>query len=79
MYSFSIQCNACRRAPTRNDNVDFKSIVTKTSETKPLSVVVADKGYDSEENHIFVREYLKAYSIIPYRDMHVPMADIENK
>jgi len=62
-----------RRAPTRHDNVDFKPIVTKTSETKPLSVVVADKGYDSEENHVFVREYLKAYSIIPCRNMHVPI------
>ena len=51
--------------PTRHDNVDFKSIITKTSEIKPLSVAVADKGYDSEENHILVRERLKAYSIIP--------------
>jgi hypothetical protein len=62
-----------RRAPTRHDNVDFKSIVIRTSETKPLSVIVADKGYDSEQNHVFVREYLKAYSIIPPRNMHVPI------
>lgn len=54
-----------RRAPTRHDNVDFKPIVTKSAEIKPLSIVVADKGYDSEENHILVREDLKAYSIIP--------------
>jgi len=62
-----------RRAPTRHDNIDFKSIITRTSEIKPLSVVVADKGYYSEENHVFVREYLKAYSIIPSRNMHVPI------
>jgi hypothetical protein len=62
-----------KRAPTKHDNVDFKPIITRTSEIKPLSVVVADKGYDSEENHVFVREYLKAYSIIPPRNMHVPI------
>ncbi len=63
-----------RRAPAaRHDNIDFKPIITRTSEIKPLSVVVADKDYDSEENHVFVREYLKAYSIIPSRNMHVPI------
>jgi hypothetical protein len=61
-----------RRAPTRHDNVDFRSIITRTSKIKPLSVAVADKGYDSEENHVLVREGLKAYSIIPPRNMHVP-------
>jgi Transposase DDE domain len=62
-----------RRAPTKHDNIDFKSIITRTSEIKPLSVAVADKGYDSEENHVFVREGLKAYSIIPPRNIHVPI------
>jgi hypothetical protein len=49
-----------RRASTRHDNMDFKSIVTRTSDILPLSVVTADKGYDSEDNHLFVREYLNA-------------------
>jgi len=63
-----------RRGPhTGHDNIDFKPIVTRASEIKSLSVAVADKGYDSEENHVFVREYLKAYSIIPPRNMHVPI------
>jgi hypothetical protein len=44
-----------RRAPTKHDNIDFKSIITRTSDIKPLSIVVADKGYDSEENHVLVR------------------------
>ena len=51
--------------------MDFKSIVTMTSETKLPSAVVADKGYDSEENHVFIREYLKSYSIIPSRNTRV--------
>ena len=63
-----------RRAPhARHDNVDFQAIITRTSEIKPLSIVVADKGYDSEENHVLVREGLKAYSIIPTRYRYVPI------
>jgi hypothetical protein len=65
-----------RRAPhARHDNIDFKPIITRASEIKPLSVAVADKGYDSEEKSVFVREYLKAHSIIPPRNMHIPMED----
>ena len=36
-------------------------------------VVVADKEYDSEDNHTFVRESLHAFSIIPARYVHVPI------
>ncbi|MGB8024290.1 MAG: transposase [Nitrososphaeraceae archaeon] len=36
-------------------------------------VVVADKGYDIEDNHTFVRESLHAFSIIPARYRHVPV------
>ena len=56
-----------RRAPTRHDNIDFGLLITRTSEILPLSVVTADKGYDSEDNHILIRERLHAYSVIPAR------------
>ena len=63
-----------RRAPTRHDNIDFKLVITKTSEILPLSVVVGDRGYDSEENHIMVREKLGAFSvIIPARNEGIPI------
>ncbi len=62
-----------RRAPTRHDNIDFKPILTRIAEILPLSVVTADKGYDSEENHLLVRERLHAFSIIPARYEHVPI------
>jgi hypothetical protein len=61
-----------RRAPTKHDTIDFQPIVQRTSEILPLSVVVADKGYDSENNHIFVRK-LHAFSIIPARYEDVPI------
>jgi len=62
-----------RRAPTRHDNIDFKPIITRTSEILPLSVVTGDKGYDSsEDNHLLVREdFLHAFSVIPARYEHV--------
>jgi hypothetical protein len=62
-----------RRSPTRHDNIDFRPIITKTSQTRPLSVVTVDKGYDSEENHVLVRELLHGFSIIPTRYEHVPI------
>jgi hypothetical protein len=38
-----------------------------------MSVVVGDKGYDSEEyNHVLVREKLHALSILPTRYKDVP-------
>ncbi len=69
-----IICNIkVRRAPTRHDNIDFKPVITRISKIKPLSAVVADKGYDSEDNHVLVREKLYGYSIIPPRHEQVPL------
>jgi len=56
----------------------------KIAKTLPLSVVTADKGYDSEDNHVLVREILNAFSIIPPRYQHMyqygrHMVNIENK
>ena len=60
-----------RRTPARHDNIDFRPLITKVSEILPLSVVTADKGYDSEDNHVLVREELHAFSVIPARYEHV--------
>jgi hypothetical protein len=56
-----------RRAPTIHDNIDFRPVIIRISKIKPLSVVVADKGYDSEDNHVLAREKLDGYSIISPR------------
>ena len=58
------------------NNIDFKPVITKTSEIVPLSIVVVldERGYDSEENHIMVREKLGAFSvIIPARNEGIPI------
>ena len=39
-----------RCAPTRHDTKDFPPLLIKASEILPISVTVADKGYDSENN-----------------------------
>jgi DDE family transposase len=62
-----------RRAPTIHDTKDFRPLITKTSEILPISITVADKGYDSEDNHIFVRERIHAFSIIPARFKNIPL------
>ena len=80
-----IICNIkIRRAPTIHDNIDFQPLIMKIAKTLPLSVVTADKGYDSEDNHVLVREILNAFSIIPPRYQHMyqygrHMVNIENK
>ena len=62
-----------RRAPTRHDTIDFQPLITKTSEILPLSVVIGDKGYDSEDNHVLVRDILDGFSVIPARYEQVPI------
>jgi hypothetical protein len=41
--------------------------VTRISKINPLSVVVADKAYDSEDNHVLVIDKLHGLSIMPPR------------
>jgi hypothetical protein len=63
-----IICNIrIRRDPTtRHDNIDFKPIVKRIENIIPLSVATADKAYDSEDNHLLVREESSAFSsVIP--------------
>ncbi len=49
------------RATTRHDNIDFRRLITRISKIKPSSLVVADKAYDSEDNHVLVREMKLLY------------------
>ena len=49
------------------DNKDFIALVKKSAKIKPIKIVVADKGYDSEKNHRFCHEKIGAECIIPVR------------
>ena len=71
---YQIICTIKIRRYPRNDTIDFQPpLITKTSEILPISITVADKGYDSEDNHILVREHFHGFSIIPARYEHVPI------
>jgi hypothetical protein len=55
---------------TRQNSFFFIAIISKI---KSLSVVVADKAYDSEDNHDLVIETLHGLSIMPARYEGVPV------
>jgi hypothetical protein len=56
---------------TMHDTNDFQPLITKTSEILPITV--ADKGYDSEDNYVYVRERIHASSLIPARFKNIPV------
>lgn len=60
------------RRLTRHDVVDYKPVLEKASPI-PGVVVVADKGYDAESSHEYVREELVGYAVIPPRNAGVPV------
>jgi len=64
----TILVTSIRRGPD-NDNKDFIRSYKKLEQNDSVDIglVLADKGYDSESNHIYVREILGAESIIPAR------------
>ena len=70
-----IVCSLKVRRSPRHDTVDFIPVMERASSIMPLSIVVADMGYDSEHNHRFVREELDAISIIPARFQDLPASD----
>jgi hypothetical protein len=73
LYQIIICDIKIRRAPKRHDTIDFQPIIENISEIVPVSVVVADKGYDSEQNHVIVRDNIHAFSVIPARFEHIPI------
>jgi len=50
----------------RHDSIDFVPLIQKVNEIIPIGTVVADKGYDSEKNHV-ESDSLGMVSIIPPR------------
>ncbi len=61
-----------RRGPC-DDNRDFKPVARKAHRFKPIKVGIGDKAFDDEKNHVFLREELRAQSIIPARYEDVPV------
>ncbi len=67
-----IICAIKIRHRQRHDNIDFAPLLRKANKIIPIDTVVADKGYDSERNHI-ESDSLGITSIIPPRYEDVPV------
>ncbi|MGI0141313.1 MAG: IS5 family transposase [Candidatus Micrarchaeales archaeon] len=67
------------RRSDANDNVDFEPLVERSHKVVPLRHVTADKGYDSEEHHRFVREDIGGKSVIPLRWEGTPVSRTKGK
>ena len=65
-------CSFKARRLARHDVVDFEPVMEK-AQLKPGFVVVADKGYDAEHVHVYVREELGGFAVIPPRHLDVPV------
>lgn len=57
------------RQSRRHDNIYFIPLVEKSRNIVELGNVTADKGYDAEKNHEYVRETAGGMSIIPLRPL----------
>jgi len=70
---------ACRlRLKRRHDTVDFKPTLRKIRDTRPASVA-GDKGYDSEDNLVFVKYELGAEPAISQKYGDKPLAKTSGK
>jgi len=65
-------CAVKIRHRQRHDSVDFTLLLHKANDICHIHTVVADKGYDSEKNHVAANN-LGIASIIPPRYEHVPV------
>jgi hypothetical protein len=65
-------CGFKARRVARHDVVDFRPVLEK-ARPEPGFIVVADKGYDAEHVHEYVREELGGYAVIPPRHLEVPI------
>jgi hypothetical protein len=65
-------CGFKARRIARHDIVDFKPVLEKASLASGV-IVVADKAYDAEHCHVYVREELGGYAVIPPRHKDVPV------
>src|ERR1019366_359409 len=53
-----------RRGPW-NDCANLPTLVEAANQVVPIGVVLADAEFDSERNHTYIRQQLRARSIIP--------------
>lgn len=68
-----IVCAIKIRHQPRHDSIDFVPLLEKTNQIIAIHTVVADKGYDAENNHVVARKMGIASVIIPPRYADIPV------
>jgi hypothetical protein len=59
-----IVCSIKIRHRRRHDNMDFVPLLEHVSRIAPVSTIVADRGYDSENNHVITKRMGIANTVI---------------
>jgi len=67
------------RLKRRHDSIDFKPVLRKANKLANISTVVADKGYDSEENMQFTALELHAKPVISLKNRDKPLDKTKGK
>ncbi len=62
-----------------HDMLDFVPLMKETAKTVGIKTVIADKGYDSESNHVFVRTVIGAKTVIPVRRLRKGTQNISGR
>jgi len=65
-HKLIVACKIHRKR--RNENIDFNLLARKASKQLKITHFLADKAYDSEKHHRFVRYELKSEFIAPLRN-----------
>ena len=71
--NYQIVCAIKIRHQSRHDSIDFAPLLERTNRIITINTVVADKGYDSESNHVAAKNLGIASVIIPPRYVDVPI------
>jgi len=65
-HKLIVSCKIHRKP--RNENIDFRLLAKKASKQLKISHFLADKAYDSEKHHKFIRHELKSELVTPLRN-----------
>ena len=67
------------RLQRRHDSIDLETVLQRAKDVVDMSAVVADKGYDSEENLSFIEEKLHARAVISLKNIDKPLKKTKGK
>ncbi|MFZ2456278.1 MAG: transposase [Candidatus Altiarchaeia archaeon] len=67
------------RLQRRHDSIDLETVLQRAKDVVDMPAVVADKGYDSEENLSFIKEKQHAKAVISLKNLDKPLKKTKGK